>query len=207
MNLLNLFIKKNKDTPDDLDYKNPFESSSESETEKLSEKESHFTDRESRIETLPLKLRRPDQLLISSDEESDSGINMKPGTSRGTVRFRTPKTKVEDNKENLGVRSCPQNVRVFRLGEKGLDADIPTVHSLMSSDEETENHSSTPEKQKNCKRPRSLVNVKERSFENDPFENTLENTELSDSEDSGPPRNELTHCFVKNIPYLIIYKL
>ncbi|CBY39301.1 unnamed protein product, partial [Oikopleura dioica] len=179
---------------DDLDYKNPFESSSESETEKLSEKESHFTDRESRIETLPLKLRRPDQLLISSDEESDSGINMKPGTSRGTVRFRTPKTKVEDNKENLGVRSCPQNVRAFRLGEKGLDADIPRVHILMSSDEETENDSSTPEKQKNCKRPRSLVNVKERSFENDPFENTLENTELSDSEDSGPPSPVIKIC-------------
>lgn len=38
------------------------------------------------------------------------------------------------------------------------------------------------------------INVKERSFENDPFENTLENTELSDSEDSGPPSPVIKIC-------------
>jgi len=134
---------------------------------------------------LPLQRRRPDQMLISSDEENDSGVNMAPGTSKSTVRFRTPKQKVEDNKENLGAQSCPPNVRASRLGERNSDADISTAHDLIRSDEDIENLPRTPEKQKRCKRPRSSVDVEEECFEKNSFEE-LGNTELS-SDDSGPP--------------------
>ena len=179
-----------------MNYENPFDTSSESETEKPSDKESH-SDREARIETLPLQRRQPDQMLISSDDENDSGVNMAPGTSKSTVRFRTPKQKVEDNKENLGAQSCPPNVRASRLGERNSDADISTAHDLIRSDEDIENLPRTPEKQKRCKRPRSSVDVEEECFEKNSFEE-LGNTELS-SDDSGPPRNEFTYYFVNTI--------
>ena len=178
-----------------MNFQNPFDTSSESETEMPSDKESH-TDRAARIETLPLQRRRPDQMLISSDEENDSGVNMTPGTSKSTVRFRTPKQKVEDNKENLGAQSCPPNVRASRLGARKSDVDISTAHDLISSDEDIENIENlprTPEKQKRCKRPRSSVDVEEECFEKN-----LENTELS-SDDSGPPRNEFTYYFINTI--------
>ena len=185
-----------------MNYVNPFDSTPESVPEELPEEQSQCdTDREWKIQTLPVQRNQPDQMLISSDEEEDSGVNMTPGTSKSTVwSFRTPKPKFECNKENLGAHSCPPKVRASRLGERKLDAHIPTVHCLVSSDEEAEKLPRTPEKKKIHKRPRPAVDVK-KSYEKKPFEETLENAELS-SDDSGPPRIELTYCFVHFIFFL-----